>query len=157
SETAATSLVCPPLPLPIGPPAGAVGDGDVVVGVGVGDVVVGVGVGDVVVGVGVGDVVVGVGVGEHETDGTALLLAAGWVLGWCVGWCPGLVPPDDCGEPAPFLCGAGFPLEPWPPPELPKYPAGLKSTLACWTAKTPATTIITAPATARAGRSQVMV
>jgi len=82
-ETAATSLVSPPLLLPLEPPAGAVGD--VVVGVGVGDVVVGVGVGDVVVGDGLGDVVE-VGADEHEADGAACLaLAAGLVEAWCVG------------------------------------------------------------------------
>src|SRR5215472_5498953 len=118
SETAATSLGCPPLPLPIEPPEGAVGDGDVVAGGVVGGGVVGGGVVGVgVVGVGVGDMVVGSGVGEHEADGATLLFAAGWVLGWCVGLCPWPVTPDDCGEPAPFFCGAGFPLEPWPPPE----------------------------------------
>ena len=73
-ETAATSLVSPPLLLPLEPPAGAVGD-----------VVVGVGVGDVVVGDGLGDVV-GVGADEHEADGAACLaLAAGLVEAWCVG------------------------------------------------------------------------
>ena len=73
-ETAATSLVSPPLLLPLEPPAGAVGD-----------VVVGVGVGDVVVGDGLGDVVE-VGADEHEADGAACLaLAAGLVEAWCVG------------------------------------------------------------------------
>ena len=82
NETAATSLVCPPLPLPTGPPEGAVGDGDPV-GVGLDVGVVGVGVGDVMVGDGLGDVV-DVGADEHEADGAACLaLAAGLVADGC--------------------------------------------------------------------------
>jgi hypothetical protein len=79
------SLVSAPLPLPAVAPAGAVGDGDPVVGVGLDDGVVDVGLGDPVVGVGLGDVVE-VGADEHEADGVACLaLAAGLVEGWCVG------------------------------------------------------------------------
>jgi len=71
NETAATSLVSPPLPLPIEPPAGAVGD-TVAVGVGVGNVVI--------VGDGLGDVDE-LGADEHEGDGVAWLpLTSGLVL-----------------------------------------------------------------------------
>lgn len=84
-ETAASSLVTPPLPLPAVPPEGAVGDGDPVVGVGLDDGLVCVGVGDALVGDGLGDVVE-VGADEHEADGAACLaLAAGLVEAWCVG------------------------------------------------------------------------
>jgi len=78
-------LTSPPLPLPMVPPAGAVGDGDPVVGVGLDDGLVGVGVGDVGVGDGLGDVVE-VGAEEHEADGAACLaLTPGFVEGCCAG------------------------------------------------------------------------
>ncbi len=132
-----------------------VGDGDgLAVGDEVGD--------DVGVGVGEGDVVGltladGLGVGLQVADGEAFVLFR--VL-------PPLLPFGDlpCGWPGgvsllpcPFLAGCPE-VPPWATePGRLLLPAGAKTVWNRPSAKTPATTMTTAPATARVGRSHAMV
>jgi hypothetical protein len=136
----------------------------VTVGVGVGVVGVGVGLADVGDGDGLGDVGDGDGLGDTG-DGDGLADAAGEVntllLGEPLG--PGDVafpwdadgPPEAAGPPLPLVPpGPPVWLEGLVPEEVP-----FVSPIVAWIfprAKTPATTRTTAPATARAGRNQVI-
>lgn len=137
----------------------------VVVGVVVGDCVgVGVGVGDCV---GVGLVVPGDGDGDglgDAGDGDGLADAGEGntlPLGELPGWGVEALPWDADGLPE--SAGLALPLVPPDPPDWLELlvPDGLplvRPTFAwiCPTAKTPATTRTTAPATARAGRNQAI-
>jgi hypothetical protein len=144
----------PPLPPNAGP---LVGLGDVV-GLVVGDAV-GEDVGDVL---GLGDVVGlasadGLGVGVQVGDGEAFGLSRRLPLGLRAGDLPW----DRLGVVSVVPCPLGPPCpeEPCPPAALALLAVvGLiKAVRNCPNAKTPATTMTTAPATARVGRSQAMV